>query len=85
MYNKPVLNNHLDNTVPSMLRMQKKLAQHGYDIIPLKKENGKFVADVYQNGNWIKEGNLEYENKDVCVYNTLVIIYKRIIKQEHGN
>ncbi len=80
MYIKPVLNNVLDSRYPSYNDMIERLGFEGYDICPIKNDNNLFVADVYQNGNWIKTGEIEYKNKDVCAYKTLIIIYKSIIK-----
>ncbi len=78
-YDRPVLNNHLDSRLPNKFTMLNKVKSFGYELNPIK-QNNFIVCDVYKNGVWLKTGDIQYDNKDVCVYETLKIFYKKIMR-----
>lgn len=67
---------------PSPFLISKEVSNRGYDIFPVKKENGLFKVVVWLNDEYLREGKIEYKTWKKAVEETNKKIYKALINNK---
>ena len=54
----------------------------GWDIHPIKTDQGKYIASVYKHSQFIRNGKLAYNDWQECIRETQKIIYDKITNND---
>ena len=66
----------------SVIIMRNYLASRGYDVWPLKMQNGRFKALLFKNGILYREGKKEFVKWNECIEETEEKFYISMTKNK---
>lgn len=82
-YDKPEFWKHgFDPNYPCYQRMLQDIERKGFILHTVRGEGNQWKAIIFKGGEWLKDGEKKYSNKGVCIYETLKILYDKLIRKQ---